>query len=106
LEKDKGWNLTTEEPKKQPVTWVYVCVNRRPGAEPSCGERGSDALVPAIEARCRSEGMAVEVAGVPCFGKCAHGPNLRIGGGRFFHGVRADDLDDVIVGIADQSDDA
>lgn len=71
---------------------IIVCVNHRTGHnKPSCAGRGSEAIADALDVAL--SGTGVEVRRIKCFGRCAEGPNVRIGaGGRFFRGVSVDDL--------------
>lgn len=70
-------------------TKLLVCVNRRYGAgQASCAARGSESIADAIERGVAERGLAVVVERICCFGKCQHGPNMRLApGGEFFMGV-------------------
>jgi len=72
--------------RQDPVTLV-ACVKARQPGSPSCGGRGSEALISALKRHLASHGQPVTVTEVQCLGRCSQGPNLRIKGGPFFSGV-------------------
>ncbi|MBB4265349.1 (2Fe-2S) ferredoxin domain-containing protein [Roseospira visakhapatnamensis] len=69
-----------------PVT-IVVCVKRRLEGAPSCGGRGSRGIITALRADLDRHGTSAAFQEVPCLGRCAIGPNLRLKGGRFFTGM-------------------
>lgn len=77
-----------------PDVRLIVCVNRRlTDRHPSCGARGSQALIEAILRGCDERGLTLPVEEVLCLGDCGRGPNLRLApGGPHFHGVTLADL--------------
>jgi len=70
-------------------TKLLICINRRYGAgESSCAARGSEGVADAIERGIAERGIDLAVERICCFGKCQHGPNMRLApGGAFFMGV-------------------
>ncbi len=84
---------------------IIVCVNRRftPG-KPSCAARGSEALADALERAVKRRGLDVSVTRLMCLGRCHEGPNARVApGGRFFRGVTAEDIPEIINTALDAS---
>lgn len=57
---------------------LLVCLNERPAGEPSCGGRGSKAIVDAIKGGVNDLGLKaqVRVTKTHCLGLCAQGPNV------------------------------
>lgn len=86
-------------PEQAPVTLVACVKTRQPGS-PSCGGRGSEALIQALKSHLVSHGQPVDVAEVQCLGRCAQGPNLRIKGGPFFSGVTAQRFEAIRAAVA------
>lgn len=84
---------------------IMVCVNQRftPG-KPCCTPTGF-AIADNIEKLVKDQKLPVEVERIHCFGYCEKGSNVRIApGGKFFHGVEPDKLDDIIetaIGLAE-----
>lgn len=80
---------------------MFVCVNERPiGGKPSCGGRGSAALVTALQtaiaARPALWGRAA-VTGCGCLGPCFDGPNVVVyPDGVWYAGVGLDDVDELV----------
>ncbi len=81
---------------------VAVCVKQRYGAHsPSCGGRGANNLIPELKQRLAVAGVAVRVEASYCLGYCLMGPNVRlIPGGRLFHGVTHEKLDEIVAETA------
>ncbi len=79
---------------------VLICINRRfHSDQPSCAQRGSEALADAIEAGVRERRINVRVERIKCLGQCTKGPSVRFApGGRFYLGTSMDD----IAGILDE----
>jgi (2Fe-2S) ferredoxin len=80
---------------------VFVCTHTRaPGGKPSCGARGSDAVVAALQrAVAASPRLVGEVAVTPCgcLGPCFDGPVAVVyPDGAWLAGVATSDVDDVI----------
>ena len=80
-------------------TTVYVCTNMRMGGN-SCANQKSKAVFKALQVRADERAMAggalVAVRPSVCMGYCDDGPNVKIMGGGFLHGVRAEDVDKVL----------
>ncbi len=83
-----------------PITLV-VCVKTRLPGSPSCGGRGSPALLAALRADLSRHGLDVSIQEVQCLGRCTQGPNLRIKGGAFFTSVSSGGFDAVRRAIED-----
>tara|TARA_R110002072_G_scaffold1369_6_gene11252 strand:- start:9159 stop:9416 length:258 start_codon:yes stop_codon:yes gene_type:complete len=67
---------------------IFVCTNTRPlSGQPSCGGRGSEALIVQLEAGIRNRNMNCEVKPSVCMGYCEKGPNIKVAGQTFCHGV-------------------
>lgn len=81
---------------------VAVCVKQRYGAHnPSCGGRGAIYLIAELKQRLEAAGVAARVEASYCLGYCLVGPNVRlIPGGRLFHGVTHEKLDQVVAETA------
>jgi (2Fe-2S) ferredoxin len=64
----------------QPVRHLFVCTNDRPeGGRPSCGARGSGAVLAALQretARDATLASAVAVTPCGCLGPCFEGPTV------------------------------
>ena len=82
---------------------LIVCVNRRlTTRHPSCGARGSEALIEAITRGCGERGLQLGVETVLCLGDCERGPNLRLApGGPHFHGMTQEDVPRLLDRIED-----
>jgi NADH:ubiquinone oxidoreductase subunit E len=68
-------------------TTVIACVKTRLEGSPSCGGRGSPAVIAALQAEAARRGVDLWVQEIQCLGRCTLGPNLRIKGGAFFTGM-------------------
>jgi len=79
-------------------TKLLICVNRRFGADQaSCAARGSEGIADAIERGIAESGLDLPVERICCFGKCQHGPNMRLApGGEFFMGVGPERVREVL----------
>lgn len=86
-------------PPDTPVT-VIVCVKDRFEGSPSCGGRGSRALIAALRDNLERHGETVIIQEVQCLGRCTIGPNMRLKGGAFFTGMTRDRLGEVREAIA------
>lgn len=82
---------------------LLVCTNPIGSNKPSCGgDRGSEALVHALEDGIRQRGLDAEVARVHCLNRCLRGPAMRIApGGRFFLEVTERDVPEILDVLAD-----
>lgn len=73
---------------------MVACVKQRGAGSPSCGGRGSVALLQALRRALDARGLNdVPIQEVQCLGRCTIGPNMRLKGGAFFSGVTEADLD-------------
>ena len=82
---------------------VFVCIHARLGDQPSCGGRGSEALLAALQKGIAERGLAAEILPIRCMGFCAIGPNVRLGLGKdaqLLHGVTLDQAPDILDKIA------
>lgn len=74
---------------------VFVCTNARAeGGRPSCGARGSEAVLEAVTNEILRRGLGADVAITHsgCLGPCWDGPNVVIyPDGVFYTGVNPDD---------------
>lgn len=73
---------------------VLICINRRfRGDQPSCAQRGSEALANAIEDGVNARKINVKVERIKCLAQCTKGPAVRFApGGRFNLGTALDDV--------------
>jgi len=73
---------------------VLICINRRfRGDQPSCAQRGSEALADAIEAGVTARRIAIRIERIKCLAQCTKGPTVRLApGGRFILGMTLDDV--------------
>lgn len=75
---------------------LFVCTNRRFGAQGSCGARDALALLAALE----EAGLPWEVRPSPCLGWCADGPNVKAApGGPMLHDCRS--VADILARLAE-----
>jgi NADH:ubiquinone oxidoreductase subunit E len=59
--------------------------------------RGSDQLLQQLQQLVRSAALPVKITPLKCMGECERGPNLRIAPGeQFLHGLKTEDLPEVI----------
>jgi NADH:ubiquinone oxidoreductase subunit E len=65
---------------------ITVCVNRRLSGRASCAARGSETLAQALENIALSQ-PNLRIMRLPCMGACEEGPNIKVVGGDFYHGV-------------------
>jgi (2Fe-2S) ferredoxin len=77
-----------------PITSLLICINRRfHGDQPSCAQRGSEALADAIEAAVAERNIDVTVERIKCLAQCTKGPTVRFfPGGRFNLETTSDDI--------------
>ena len=57
---------------------VMVCVNKRYNDMPSCGGRGSEALIKELQAMLAERGIACPVRATVCQNACERGPAMRL----------------------------
>ncbi len=77
---------------------VYVCINKR-GGKACIGPKSREvfrALRQRARERAEQGGDPVEVERIVCMGYCGQGPNVKIHGGRFFHEVDPDKVDEIL----------
>ena len=83
---------------------IYVCTNvRRATDQPSCGARGSEALLEALKAGVHRRGLSYEVESSVCFGHCSKGPNVKVSRQALRHSVQLDDVDEFLEGLTRES---
>lgn len=75
---------------------IYVCTNLRMSGA-SCAGQGAHDVLKALRARPAVLGGDVSVRDSVCMGYCGKGPNVKIMGGDFHHGVAPDDAESLIV---------
>ncbi|MBF0454077.1 MAG: (2Fe-2S) ferredoxin domain-containing protein [Magnetococcales bacterium] len=81
-------------------TSLIACIKDRATAKPSCGGRGSEALVDQIEAEVNRQKLPIAVVRMRCLGECSKGPNMRIApGGQFFYGVKEETIPEIITAL-------
>lgn len=73
---------------------VFVCINKRAGGA-ACMLHGVS-IYRALRQRAAERGGVVKVSTSVCMGYCGEGPNAKILGGDFFHGVSVEDLDKIL----------
>jgi (2Fe-2S) ferredoxin len=80
---------------------IIACVNHRVNPHlPSCGARGSELIACQLELALEKKGIAIKLERVYCLGRCEQGPNIRlIPGGRFFFGVKAEDIPEILAQV-------
>ncbi|MFT7245619.1 MAG: NADH:ubiquinone oxidoreductase subunit E [Candidatus Azotimanducaceae bacterium] len=66
---------------------IYICTNTRPAGQPSCGGRGSKALLLKLQAEIVARQIDCEAIASVCMGHCDKGPNIKVSGQSFHHGV-------------------
>jgi NADH:ubiquinone oxidoreductase subunit E len=57
--------------------------------QPSCGGRGSEALLLMLKSEISVREIDCEAIASVCMGHCNHGPNVKVAGQSFRHGVDA-----------------
>jgi len=91
-------NRSAKDKTKRAAT-VYVCTNLRMSGN-SCANQKSNSVLKALQKRADERaldgGALVTVRSSVCMGYCTKGPNVKIIGGDFLHGVQLDDLDTVL----------
>lgn len=77
---------------------LLVCVNQRFGFDkPSCGARGGEVILRLLREEAARRDLDIRIEPQICFGHCQEGPNVRLApGGRFWHGVSAADVADIL----------
>ena len=91
-------NHSAKDKAKSAAT-VYVCTNLRMSGN-SCANEKSKGVLKALQKRADERalngGTLVTVRSSVCMGYCAKGPNVKIIGGAFMHGVQVEDVDMVL----------
>jgi len=81
---------------------VMVCTNKRFSDVPSCGGRGSEALIKQLQAILNERGIACAVRATVCQNACERGPNMRLFPHRqLFFGVTEAELPTIADRIAE-----
>ena len=77
---------------------MLICINRRyRGDQPSCAQRGSEALADAIEAGVAARRIDIKVERIKCLAQCTKGPTVRLApGGRFMLGTTLGDVQAIL----------
>jgi len=69
-----------------PMKTIVICTNLRPFTnQPSCAQRGSEALADWLEGEIETRGLNAKVDRSVCLGHCPVGPNVRLLGEDFYH---------------------
>ena len=78
---------------------LLVCTNYRANpSKPSCGARGSKALLSHLSQALQQQNVNITAAEVQCLGLCEIGPNVRLmPNGAFFNHVSAVSFDEIII---------
>lgn len=84
---------------------IFVCTQARSGGgKPSCGARGSNAIVSALERALSSRpelAVKIGVTACACLGPCFDGPNAVVyPDGVWYAGLEEGDVDDLITHLA------
>jgi NADH:ubiquinone oxidoreductase subunit E len=80
---------------------LYVCTNKVVAlGRPSCGLRGSEKLMEALNAEVSRRALPIELEAITCLGQCQHGPSMRIAGGNFHLGGDLDKVSEIADWIA------
>lgn len=74
---------------------IYVCTNLRLSGN-SCAGRGAFDVLKALRQQPSVEQGAVLVQGSVCMGYCGEGPNVKIIGAAFHHGVAPTDAERLV----------
>jgi NADH:ubiquinone oxidoreductase subunit E len=86
-----------------PMKTIVVCTNFRPFTnQPSCAQRGSEALADWLEGEIVSRGLNAKVDRSVCLGHCPVGPNVRILGEDFYHESTKEKLIPLLEAIGDE----
>ncbi|MBF0357528.1 MAG: (2Fe-2S) ferredoxin domain-containing protein [Magnetococcales bacterium] len=80
---------------------LVACIKERITNRPSCGGRGSIAIIDKIETEIKNRELPIPVERISCLGECSKGPNMRIApGGKFFYGTTEDKIPEIIDELA------
>ncbi len=90
--------MSDQDPAAPAIKSILICINRRfHGDQPSCAQRGSEALAEAIESGVAARNINVVVERIKCLAQCTKGPTVRFfPGGRFNLGTTLDDVPDLL----------
>ncbi len=85
--------------KPAPSINVFVCTNLRMSGS-SCAGHGSKPLLKAMQNRADARTLdghpLVKVQSNVCMGYCKEGPNVKVIGGKFYHHVTPEDIDEIL----------
>ncbi|MBF0136537.1 MAG: (2Fe-2S) ferredoxin domain-containing protein [Magnetococcus sp. DMHC-1] len=92
--------MTGSLPNSREVMLLVCTKERISSSNPSCGQRGSQALVTLLVDAIAQRHWPIPVKLISCFGECAKGPNVRIApGGEMFHAVGPEDVPNILAAI-------
>ncbi|MBL4747668.1 MAG: (2Fe-2S) ferredoxin domain-containing protein [Magnetovibrio sp.] len=74
---------------------VYICINARAGGV-ACIGQGAREVFRALHKNAKERGGFVKIERNVCMGYCQEGPNVKIHGGPFYHGVTVEDVDGIL----------
>ena len=72
-----------------------MCGNRRAGGA-GCMSQGALKVFKTLNERAKARGGHVTIIKSVCMGYCGEGPNVKIRGGAFFHGVTPEDVEGIL----------
>jgi (2Fe-2S) ferredoxin len=77
---------------------LFVCTNHRFNPDkPSCGARGSKALIAQLNSVFKAQSIFLSIEEAPCLGLCQLGPNVRlIPNGEIFNHVSSNTIQDIV----------
>jgi len=75
---------------------LYICTNKAVAlGRPSCGLRGSEKIMAALQEEVTQRSIAIELEAITCLGQCNDGPSMRIAGGNFYLGGDLDKVSEI-----------
>ncbi len=75
---------------------LYICTNKAVAlGRPSCGLRGSEQMMVALQEEVTQRSLAIELEEITCLGQCNDGPSMRIAGGNFYLGGDPDKVSEI-----------
>lgn len=81
---------------------IIVCTNHRPvSGQPSCGARGSEALLALLCAGIEARQLNCRARASVCLGHCEKGPNVRVLGQPFQHGMNEAGIEHLLDELAE-----
>lgn len=77
---------------------LFVCTNHRFNPDkPSCGAKGSKALIANLHAAFIAHSISLSIEEAPCLGLCQLGPNVRlIPNGEIFNHVSSNTIPNIV----------